>query len=228
VLLLRERGPNVEILMLRRAESIAFGGVWAFPGGSVDAVDGDARCDLQATLRRAAVRETLEEAGGGVDAQGESVRMEQAMIAWSRWVTPVVLPRRFDTWFFATCAPDGFDAVVDGVEAVEGRWLAPAAALAARALGTMKMLPPTAITLLDLQASHAQHGGLAALLQGESRRQIVPIQPRVTGAAGQWVAIYPWDPQYASLAGEGFELHDGVPEYLARLPSRLPLASTGG
>jgi hypothetical protein len=38
--------------------------------------------------------------------------------------------------------------------------------------------------------------------------------------------VYPWDAEYAALPGQGFELLDGVPAYLARLPSRFPLAAT--
>jgi 8-oxo-dGTP pyrophosphatase MutT (NUDIX family) len=223
MLLLRERGGLLEVLMLLRAAALAFGGTWAFPGGSVDSGDGEADDDPLATLRRAALRETREEAGVSL----EPADPGHALPTWSRWVTPESLPRRFDAWFFATAAPSDAVVRVDGIEAVESAWIAPAAALAARAQGHMKMLPPAAITLLDLQASHALHGSVAAVLQAEGRRRIVPILPRVTQSAGQAVAVYPWDAEYAAMPGQGFELRDGVPPYLARLPSRFAIATTG-
>jgi 8-oxo-dGTP pyrophosphatase MutT (NUDIX family) len=223
LLLLRERGATLEVLMLLRAKALAFGGTWAFPGGSVDDADGDAATDLLATLRRAALRESREEAGVCVEPAGPG----RALPAWSRWITPQSMPRRFDTWFFATALPADAVVRIDGIEAVDSAWIAPAAALAARAQGRMKIMPPAAITLLDLQASHALHGGLASMLQAEGERRIVPILPRLTQSAGRDIAVYPWDAEYAALPGQGFELGEGVPAYLGRLPSRFTVAMTG-
>ncbi len=223
LLLLRENGAVLEVLMLLRAQALAFGGTWAFPGGAVERADGDAGADLLATLRRAAIRETREEAGVCVEIPGAA----RAVPAWSRWVTPQSMPRRFDTWFFAASSSCDAHVSIDGIEAVDSAWIAPSAALAARAQGRMKMMPPAAITLLDLQASHALHGSLASMLQAEGERCIVPILPRLVQDAGQAVAVYPWDADYAALPGQGCELGEDVPAYLARLPSRFTVATTG-
>lgn len=54
--------PAFEVLMVQRSSSAAFGAkAWVFPGGRVDAGDGDKASDEP--WRRAAVRETFEEAG---------------------------------------------------------------------------------------------------------------------------------------------------------------------
>lgn len=74
VLLLRPAGSTFQVYVIRRAVSMVFGGVYAFPGGGVDradAVDGlpgwDARLGLPTAeagaVVRAAVREVFEEAG---------------------------------------------------------------------------------------------------------------------------------------------------------------------
>ena len=50
---------------------------------------------------------------------------------WSRWVTPVGVPKRFDTLFFVAGAPDGQEPRPDEGETVTLEWVAPAVALAA-------------------------------------------------------------------------------------------------
>ena len=101
---------------------------------------------------------------------------------WARWITPEVLPRRFDTWFFAaalppgqtaSAAPEGFGDHPDPGESESGTWMRPAAALEASRAGQITLLPPTAVTLGEL----AGHRGLAAILA--RRRVISPRLPKV-------------------------------------------------
>lgn len=47
----------------------------------------------------------------------------------SHWTTPPGPPRRFDTRFFVTPAPDGQAATHDGVETIDHLWISPAQAL---------------------------------------------------------------------------------------------------
>ncbi len=88
-------------------------------------------------------------------------------------------------------------------------------------------MPPTRMSLLDLQLTHARHGTLADLLRTERSRPIVPILPRLVGPTDARVAVYPWDPDYAALPGEGIPLTGATPEHLRRLPSRLVLGVSG-
>ena len=39
VVVLRDAPSGVEVLMLRKSSRIAFGGMWVFPGGRIDAAD---------------------------------------------------------------------------------------------------------------------------------------------------------------------------------------------
>ena len=55
------------------------------------------------------------------------------LVPLSRWVTPPVVPRRYDARFFVAWLPDGAQLVFDEREVVGHEWLRPADALAAMA-----------------------------------------------------------------------------------------------
>lgn len=147
VLLLRDADRGLEVLTLRRNSKIAFGGMWVFPGGRVDDHELDPADEL-GSARRAAARETIEEAGLVVPAE--------EMVAWSHWQPPAAAAmkqkgpiRRFSTWFFAAKAPDGA-VVIDQGEITEHEWSTPGAALERHAAGEIEIVPPTWITLTQL------------------------------------------------------------------------------
>lgn len=127
--------PDRTVFLIRRMRAMAFGGMWAFPGGSLEA--GETPAD-------AAVREIAEETGVTL--------LPAALTPWHRWLTPVFEPRRFDTWFFLAAMPDGQDAALPEFEADEKRWLTPEQAIAEHAAGDLPMLPPTVVTLRELSA----------------------------------------------------------------------------
>ena len=125
VVLVRDGGDGLETLLLRRNSKIAFGGMWVFPGGRIDEADrhGLAPTDELAAARRAAVRETREEAGLAIT--------EATLVALSHWSPPAIAPKRFLTWFFL--APATSDTVtIDQGEIHEHVWLRPSEALARR------------------------------------------------------------------------------------------------
>ena len=69
---LRDGNDGLETLMLSRNSKIAFGGMWVFPGGRVDEAD-RVGSDERAGARRAAVRESFEEAGLAIE-EGSLIR----------------------------------------------------------------------------------------------------------------------------------------------------------
>jgi 8-oxo-dGTP pyrophosphatase MutT (NUDIX family) len=165
VLLLRD--DPLEVLMVTRPAGGAFASAVAFPGGSVDAGDGDPADGTDAAARAAAVRETAEETGILDD--------PAALVPFARWVTPASAPRRFDTWFFAALAPDGAEPVVDGVELVAAEWIAPTEALRRRDAGVWQVVPPTAFQLLRI----AQHARAAEVLAAAREVPVTVIEPEV-------------------------------------------------
>ena len=161
VIVLRGGADALEVLLVRRTPQARFmGGVWVFPGGAVDAGEGEG----DTAHRIAAVRELEEEAGIVVDDPG-------SLVKFSRWITPAEVVVRYDTHFFLAALPPGQEPSIDGSEIVDQGWFAPAEALAAHERGDIALVFPT-IKHLEQLAEFASADGAAA------RR------PRARGRAG--------------------------------------------
>jgi recombination protein RecT len=198
VLVLRE---PFEVLMLRRHENASFvPSAWVFPGGISEELDADLARELAdgselATMRVTAARETFEETGvwlGDPIADAESKRRRllagnltfrhlladtridlDALVWTSRWITPVGLPRRFDTYFFVASVAGDVEATPEHDEAVEVAWIHPATALAKHAAGEMQMVFPT---LRNLEAL-AGFNSVSELIESRRGALIEPVLP---------------------------------------------------
>ncbi len=184
VVLMRDCGEGCEVLLVRRNVRLAFhGGHWVFPGGRLDAEDYDSGADVLEAAKSAAVREAREEAGV------EVVRDELVLV--SRWVTPDILPKRFDTWFFA--APARGDTVqVDGSEIHDYRWMPPRRALEAQRAGEIELPPPTYVTLLQM----SEHATVAAAISAVAARPAEVFLPRLHQVPGGACTVYHGDAGY--------------------------------
>jgi len=186
VVLLRDGGTACEVLLVQRNQQLSFhGGAWVFPGGRIDAEDYDAAGseDPVAAARHAAVREAREEAGLGIAVAD--------LLLISRWVTPELSPKRFDTWFFA--APAGSEAVqVDGGEIHAHRWITPGDALAAHGRGEIDLPPPTFVTLSQLTGFANTREAFDRLAQDGMETFLPRLQPVADGAC----CLYPDDVAY--------------------------------
>lgn len=187
VVLLRDADDGCEALLVRRNAQLSFhGGAWVFPGGRLDPEDyaGVADpSDVIAAARNAAVREALEEAGVTISGDG--------LIALSRWVTPVGLPKRFDTWFFAARALDE-RVQVDGGEIHEHRWMRPEVALAAQRGGEIELPPPTFVTLTGIVG----YGKVSDALDAIGQQPFETFEPRLHMLAGGACTLYAGDAGY--------------------------------
>ncbi|MFO7709437.1 MAG: hypothetical protein R6V84_14815 [Desulfobacterales bacterium] len=124
-----------------------------------------------------------------------------ALWRWERWVTPLAMPRRFDTRFFITTLPPGQLCLPDMRETTEGGWLAPQEALAANLTGAVPLTPPGLVTLREL----AHHPTVSSLQAAAAYRRWSPgILPRLVPIpeSPQAVILMPWDPQYGLEASE--------------------------
>jgi 8-oxo-dGTP pyrophosphatase MutT (NUDIX family) len=108
------------------------------------------------------------------------------LVPLSRWVTPPVVPRRYDARFFVAWLPDGAQLVFDEREVVGHEWLRPADALAAMGAGRIELWMPTSATLQALLAvgSVDDLRGLAPAGPAASPRSVA-----VDGSGGRVVEI---------------------------------------
>jgi 8-oxo-dGTP pyrophosphatase MutT (NUDIX family) len=188
VVLLRRGGKHseraLEVLLLKRTERAKFmPGVWVFPGGAVDPEDGE----HEEGYRACAVRELEEEAGIALAAAEE-------LVLFSRWITPEVISRRFDAWFFLALAPAHTPPKPDGIETVDAAWFEPRAALDAQAAGKLVLAFPTVRQLESLLSFATADEALAA----HRNRPIEPILPKVIGTPTDHRVVLPGDPDYPS------------------------------
>lgn len=188
------RDAPLEVLMLRRNEKSSFvPNAWVFPGGVAEALDREmAGPSLLDAMRMTGARETFEETGvwlGGTLDDAEEKRrallageitlrdlppLDLTRLVWtSRWITPVALPKRFDTYFFLARVDRDVVATVEDNEAVEVAWIAPEEALARAAAGTMQMVFPTIKNLEALRGFDSAD----ALIAARHGIEIQPIQP---------------------------------------------------
>ncbi len=113
---------------------------------------------------------------------------------WHHWITPELMPRRFDTYFFV--APVGQDQRCrpDNHETVHGTWANPLKALKENNQGTLPLSPPTLVTLHQLLPV-ADLDTLVA--ETRSRSWPAPIMPQLWPLEKGALIIEPWDPDYA-------------------------------
>src|SRR3954464_14430916 len=167
VIVLRGGAQRLEVLMAQRTPKARFmGGAWVFPGGAVDAHEGEG----DSAHRAAAIREVQEEVG-------ITLPDPAALVPFARWITPPEVTIRFDTYFFLAVAPDGAEVVIDGEEIVDARWFEPARALEGSEAGEILMVFPT---IKNLEAI-TRFKSADELLAWASTHEVKPVQPRVEG-----------------------------------------------
>jgi 8-oxo-dGTP pyrophosphatase MutT (NUDIX family) len=177
VVVLRGGGDGLEVLLVQRTHAARFmPGVWVFPGGAVDPGE-------EGGLRAAAVRELEEEAGLTAD--------PDALVPYSRWITPAEVRIRFDTHFFLVPLPQGAEPRVDGTECIDLAWRTPQAALA----GGLELVFPTIKHLEQFAAFPSAD----ALLAHARAQEVRPVVPRVVMEGEVARVLLPGEPGYDDL-----------------------------
>lgn len=125
----------------------------------------------------------------------------ELLTPFAHWITPPMMPKRFDTHFFLALAPADQLAVHDGGEAVESVWISPARALAEAVEGRWKLVFPTRLNLQKL----ARWTVSAAAIEAARAAPIVTVMPEATRTpTGRRMRI----PAAADYGGEVFESVD--------------------
>jgi 8-oxo-dGTP pyrophosphatase MutT (NUDIX family) len=197
LILLRRGGKHgrrgLEVLLVRRSPDASFmPGVWVFPGGVVEADESvspeaeEEDADREELAHRAcALRELREEAGIELAAEAE-------LRPWSRWITPEVVPVRFDTRFYVALAPPHSPPRPDGAETSEAEWISPREALDRHRHGELSLVFPTIKHLESL----LPYASAAEVLEAARKRPIEPVLPRVIGVGEERRVVLPGEPGY--------------------------------
>ena len=219
VLIVQPRELRV-LMLLRQPTLRVLGGFWVFPGGTVDAADTSRRANEDEpddaprrvlNAASAACRELQEEAG---------LLLNPAdLMHWAHWITPSVVPRRFDTHFFIAAAPANQKPRLSVAEASDLRWVAPQEWEAA-ATPDFPLTPPTLLVLRELAEALERHGSLDAVLAQPRDGEIRAVLPKLI----ERTVVLPWDPEYDHLPGEGLAWDAAAIATRAGWPVRLPLA----
>jgi 8-oxo-dGTP pyrophosphatase MutT (NUDIX family) len=213
VLLLRDGAAGLEVFMVKRNTMVDFmAGAHVFPGGKVDAEDaalaprlrGGIAAGVSAAHYAAAIRETREEAGVLLDYDADG------LVAWTRWVTPAISPKRFDAVFFLAAAPAGQEARHDDGETTESLWIRPAAALERVQDGGMMIAPATYKCLCAL-AEYRDVAQALAAARASPPRVWCPV---VKQEHGRRFVILSDDPQH--------------PDHYQRMPGPTRMVFEGG
>ncbi|MEA2001792.1 MAG: NUDIX domain-containing protein [Actinomycetota bacterium] len=223
---LHQSEADFEVLMVRRGSTAKFmAGAWVFPGGVVDPEDHDdaavatieglSKPDLGPWLA-AAFREVVEETGvwltspPSVAALGDgdvfaTVRSQGLYFAGDRtayfanWITPTMIPVRFDARFFVAAIEEKVTPIPDEREVDAAEFVSPVEALRRADSGEWLVPFPTQRTLHQL----AGFRSLGAMFEEWRRSEVVAVQPRMRVAAdGSLEVVMPDEPGFDDLQDE--------------------------
>ncbi|TQJ32656.1 NUDIX domain-containing protein [Microbacterium sp. SLBN-146] len=195
LVLLRDTGAGIEVLMIERPDRGSFAGAWVFPGGKLEDTD---RHEVEAeedAARRGAVRETLEETGLVVDTD--------TLVTVSVWDPPPGIAVRIRTWFFVAAAPTEGSIRLQAEEAVRAEWIDPAEAIARHSRGDLMLYPPTWVTLHEL-ADAASVSSLVDATRLSGVRRFDSIARRAESGP---MLLWSEDAEYEAPGADGASRH---------------------
>jgi hypothetical protein len=97
----------------------------------------------------------------------------EALLSFAHWITPEMMPKRFDTHFFLARMTGDTVLRHDGGETVDSLWISPRDAIAAAQTGQHTIIWPTLMNLQKL----ARHASMADAWQATQARPVVTVLP---------------------------------------------------
>ncbi len=145
----------------------------ARPRGSAALVGADRLREIEARFRE----RLNSDAAGVIDvALAEDLELAcDLLVPYAHWVTPEIVPKRFDTHFFLVAAPPDQVALHDGGESVDSVWTTPQHALAEAEAGSRTIIFPTLMNLNLLGLAR----DVADALSRTRARPVVTVRPRL-------------------------------------------------
>ena len=151
--------------------------------------------DEQSALRYDGYRRAFNERSGSLVqlAVAEQLQLATDRLGYfAHWITPELVPKRFDTHFFLAAAPPEQEALYDNLETSDGIWIRPAEALERFAAKTFPVAFPTYHQLRDLSAFKT----VQAALESTQTRYVPTHTPSVLIKDDDRYVYLPKDPQH--------------------------------
>ena len=95
------------------------------------------------------------------------------LIPFAHWITPEMVPKRYDTHFFVAKAPDAQSASPDGSESVEAIWINPNDAIKQGDEGKLTVIFPTRMNLQKL----GSHSSVEEAIEQTKQQKIITVLP---------------------------------------------------
>ncbi len=115
-----------------------------------------------------------------------------ALIPFAHWVTPVFMPKRFDTFFYLAATPEGQLGRHDGSESVDSVWVNPNEAIEDK---RWTIIFPTKLNLVKLGQSKT----VAEAIAKAKTDRIVTVEPKVISKDGKQLLTIPPDAGYGVI-----------------------------
>lgn len=114
------------------------------------------------------------------------ILLPQNLVPFAHWITPPMVPKRFDTHFFVIEAPMDHVALHDGHESVDSVWIKPAKVIEEGDAGRRTVIFPTRMNVQKLGRSRT----VAEALSAARASRIVTVLPQMMqGDDGPYLKI---------------------------------------
>jgi 8-oxo-dGTP pyrophosphatase MutT (NUDIX family) len=133
-----------------------------------------ARADKVAAAHRTALNEGKTTFSQILIAEGLVLALD-LLVPYAHWITPVGMPKRFDTHFYLAVAPADQVGAHDGSESVDSVWVRPAAAVEGAKTGKFKLVFATERNLIKL----ARYASIADTIAHARKEPVVTVLPEV-------------------------------------------------
>lgn len=98
------------------------------------------------------------------------------LVHFGHWITPAMMPKRFDTHFYLALAPDTQIALHDGRETTDTAWLEPAEALRMEEANEATIIFPTRLNLRKL----GQAGLSPEAMRRFATEPVITVEPQMS------------------------------------------------
>jgi 8-oxo-dGTP pyrophosphatase MutT (NUDIX family) len=142
-------------------------------------------------------REPMAKGDIGINGFLEKEDLELAcdqLVPFAHWITPEMMPKRFDTYFYIAKAPEDHIAIHDGSESVDSVWISPQDALEGAQSGKYTIIFPTRVQIEMI----AESDSVQAAIDASKARNIVTVLPWVESEEGTNFICIPDDAGYAT------------------------------